>query len=431
MEGSPPRRKLRPPSPPGSAAQPSLDCLPSEILENIVARLGIREAVRTSAVSGAWRRRWETSPGLSFEWDRGEVDPAIVATVLARYSRPVASFRSGWVEREHSAVTDEWLVLLAGRSVESLTLGFAEFDDRRFHTIHSAMFSCRELTELLPRELPPPGRTLGLLRFPKSNHAKSLTMVNLPEHGESTLEAMISLSLLLEWLDLRSVCTDGNQMDEWVIRAPNLKHLTIESDYDYLWRVEELPSLQTATVKVDDDSTDRDFVQLLTCFAQVSMLELHLLATEDNALDGLPCSLEKLKSLTLHANFCSVSSILCIFSLLMRCPNIGVLDIEIMGSEFPQNDEIDAEFFNTLETNDLFTNLDDITLRNAPCLSNDMHFIEFVLSRVRLLSKFWVFRDDSNSLSKPSEEAVIEIAKYRRASPKSRIFFRSMEDYYI
>jgi hypothetical protein len=285
MEGSPPRRKLRPPSPPGSAAQPSLDCLPSEILENIVARLGIREAVRTSAVSGAWRRRWETSPGLSFEWDRGEVDPAIVATVLARYSRPVASFRSGWVEREHSAVTDEWLVLLAGRSVESLTLGFAEFDDRRFHTIHSAMFSCRELTELLPRELPPPGRTLGLLRFPKSNHAKSLTMVNLPEHGESTLEAMISLSLLLEWLDLRSVCTDGNQMDEWVIRAPNLKHLTIESDYDYLWRVEELPSLQTATVKVDDDSTDRDFVQLLTCFAQVSMLELHLLVnwfTEPN-----------------------------------------------------------------------------------------------------------------------------------------------------
>jgi hypothetical protein len=166
MEGSPPRRKLRPPSPPGSAAQPSLDCLPSEILENIVARLGIREAVRTSAVSGAWRRRWETSPGLSFEWDRGEVDPAIVATVLARYSRPVASFRSGWVEREHSAVTDEWLVLLAGRSVESLTLGFAEFDDRRFHTIHSAMFSCRELTELYLENCRLPAAPSGFLGFP-------------------------------------------------------------------------------------------------------------------------------------------------------------------------------------------------------------------------------------------------------------------------
>uniref|UniRef100_A0A0E0EM70 F-box domain-containing protein n=1 Tax=Oryza meridionalis TaxID=40149 RepID=A0A0E0EM70_9ORYZ len=427
MEGSPPRRKLRPPSPPGSAAaQPSLDCLPSEILENIVARLGIREAVRTSAVSRAWRRRWEASPGLSFEWDRGEVDPAIVATVLARYSRPVASFRSGWVEREHSAVTDEWLVFLAGRSVESLTLGFAEFDDRRFHTIHSAMFSCRELTELYLENCRLPAAPSGFLGFPNLT-TLSLTMVNLPEHGESTLEAMISLSPLLEWLDLRSVCTDGNQMDEWVIRAPNLMHLTIESDYDYLWRVEELPSLQTATVKVDDDSTDRDLVQLLTCFSQVSMLVLHLPATEDNALDGLSCSFEKLKNLTLHANFRSVSSILCIFSLLTRCPNIGVLDIEIMGSEFPQNDEIDKEFFNTLETNDLFTNLDDITLRNAPCLSNDMHFIEFVLSRARLLSKFWVFRDDSNSLSKPSEEAVIEIAKYRRASPKSRVFFRSME----
>lgn len=104
---------------------------------------------------------------------------------------------------------------------------------------------------------------------------------------------------------------------------------------------------------------------------------------------------------------------------------------QIMESYYPQNDDIDVDFFNTIGTNDMFANLDGITMRNTPCLSNDMHFIEFVLSRARLLPKFWVFRDDSSSFSKPSEEAVIELVKYRRVSPKAKVFFRSMDDYCI
>lgn len=98
-----------------------------------------------------------------------------------------------------------------------------------------------------------------------------------------------------------------------------------------------------------------------------------------------------------------------------------------MESYFPQDDEVDADFFDTPWTNDLFANLENITLKNTPCLSNDMHFIEFVLSRARLLHKFFVYRDDTSSLSKPSEEAVFELAKYRRVSPKAKVFFRNMD----
>jgi hypothetical protein len=54
----------------------------------------------------------------------------------------------------------------------------------------------------------------------------------------------------------------------------------------------------------------------------------------DNALEGLSCSFEKLKKLTLRTKFCDVSNILCMFSLLNKCPNIEVLDIEVILHQF-------------------------------------------------------------------------------------------------
>ncbi|KAK8451254.1 hypothetical protein SEVIR_6G181499v4 [Setaria viridis] len=60
MEASSPRRKPRPA--PAEESETSLESLPSEIHERIVSLLPVRYAVRTSAVSRAWRRIWESAP---------------------------------------------------------------------------------------------------------------------------------------------------------------------------------------------------------------------------------------------------------------------------------------------------------------------------------------------------------------------------------
>jgi hypothetical protein len=63
MAASPPNRERRlaaaepePPPPDG------LGALPVEVLDNILGRLHIYEVVRTSSLSRAWRRRWESLP---------------------------------------------------------------------------------------------------------------------------------------------------------------------------------------------------------------------------------------------------------------------------------------------------------------------------------------------------------------------------------
>lgn len=64
-----------------------LEPLPPELLNGILSRLTLRNAVRTSALARAWRRRWESVPFLKFEWREG-ADPAAITNVLERYSCP-------------------------------------------------------------------------------------------------------------------------------------------------------------------------------------------------------------------------------------------------------------------------------------------------------------------------------------------------------
>lgn len=169
---------------------------------------------------------------------------------------------------------------------------------------------------------------------------------------------------------------------------------------------------------------------------------------EVNVLERLSCSFRILKSLILHTNFCNVSRILSIFSLLRSAPNLQQLKTKVIffatllslsqvqlkwSCRFwqimdcqTQNDEIDLDFFSALCTNSLFTKLKIVTISNAILWSNEMHFIEFILSKARLLCAPFVYQDDDGDPSKPSEEAVIQLTKFRRAPPKVRVLEPSM-----
>ncbi|RLM79551.1 hypothetical protein C2845_PM12G15020 [Panicum miliaceum] len=86
MDAAPPRQRPRLPLP--GAAADVLESLPSELLNAILSRLPLRDAVRTSALARAWRRRWQSVPSLKFKWDES-ANPGAVTGVLRRYSYPV------------------------------------------------------------------------------------------------------------------------------------------------------------------------------------------------------------------------------------------------------------------------------------------------------------------------------------------------------
>ena len=77
------RRRRQPPTPEGA-----LGALPTEIQNDVLARLPARDVVRTSVLSPVWRHRWESVPDLDVDID-GVRSWETAVSVLERCANPV------------------------------------------------------------------------------------------------------------------------------------------------------------------------------------------------------------------------------------------------------------------------------------------------------------------------------------------------------
>jgi hypothetical protein len=207
-----------------------LSSLPEHLQDEILTRLDLRDAVRTSAISRAWRRRWETLPGLALSFPDG-TPPSAIDRVLRRYAgTSVSRFAC---HASHSHVND-WLIVLSRRSVESISI----FNNcRRTFALHSSIFSCDCLVSLTLewcsiRPLPQPQPGGGFAGFPVLKELY-LTVVEFAARKESLLQAIIRASPMLGVLLLEQV--DGIDTD-CVIEAPNLHTLGLISSSIH-WRL--------------------------------------------------------------------------------------------------------------------------------------------------------------------------------------------------
>ncbi|CAL4999235.1 unnamed protein product [Urochloa decumbens] len=426
MEVSPPRGKSRPPLPSASI----VDSLPPEILEKIVSHLPLRDAVRTSAISRAWRRLWESAPGLALEWDWGaDTDPAVAGAVLARCSAPVRSFCFDLLV-ESFWRSDDWVPLLAAKGVQILKLNFSGGAGIDIHYMDASIFSCRGLTCLhLSGGCEIPAAPSGLAGFPKLT-CLSLRKVGFPDNGVRGLEALIAESPLLEVLRLGELwfTQDGGEYDhsfeQWTIQAPNLRILSITSYYYYGWQIEELPSIKEVEITSSDYPTGYDFVKLITRFARVKdlCLEMPCKLREVNVLEGLSCSFENLKKLTLQTKLNILPTILSTLHFLKNAPYLETLHVEIMSGGNTQEAEVSVDLLNAHWIGSSFANLRTVIMDSIRCRPNEMHFIEFVLFNAPQLRELRVLPIPSFPRSiKANGKFLREIAKYRKASPQARL----------
>jgi hypothetical protein len=255
-------------------APPSVDLLsslPEHLQDEILMRLDLRDAVRTSALSRAWCRRWETLPGLALSFPDG-TPPSVVDRVLLRYAGPSVSRFVSYVNGDASAShVDDWLIALSRRSVESISIVY-EYGGNL--TLHSSIFSCDRLVSLTLEwcSIPPLPQRGGFAGFPVLKELY-LTSVEFADNGESQLRAIIRASPMLRVLMLERVY--ANDID-CVIEAPNLHTLGLISYSE--WRFGDLPRLQYASINVLAylQGGRAGFVEFLAGVSQVEELIFNL-----------------------------------------------------------------------------------------------------------------------------------------------------------
>nr|CAB3483172.1 unnamed protein product [Digitaria exilis] len=308
MADSPPHRKPR--TEEGEAATVAapdlLSQLPLEVLDKILSRLHIYDVVRTSVLSRAWRRRWETLPTVNI--CRSPPIPADeLDVILLRRTAPLRNFRLLACGHWYVDALHDWLLYLSRNGVEILLLWFLPVGFR----LHTSLFSCHELTSL------------------------DLTSCRLPHTpaGSPSIERV-------ELTRVELIGDDPEAEDEWAIQAPNLRELTIASRFPYGGRVEDLPRLRKGVL------VGCNYAKFLMGMAQITKLEFACGAdwfAEVDVLDRLPFLFENLRSLVITVDFTEMFAILAFFCLLRSAP---VLE-ELTGwNDGPEVFNADYNFLN-------------------------------------------------------------------------------------
>jgi hypothetical protein len=221
-----------------------LASLPPEHLDEILHNLPIKDVVRTSALAKAWRCHWTICPGLHLVFSPNDQMGA-VESVLSQYTCRVEVFEVRFTKKCCSML-EGWFHALAKKGVGSIKFYFIPANCWEAVIIPNSLFMCLGVKKLDLQFCTIPTMLSTFEGF-HLLEILELHQVTFPKNGESTFEALISMSPLLRiiqiWWPVFEGHKDGHVYSEWTIQAPKVEYLVIRSGYDYGWRILDLPSL--------------------------------------------------------------------------------------------------------------------------------------------------------------------------------------------
>ncbi|CAJ2675118.1 unnamed protein product [Trifolium pratense] len=311
-----------------------ISCLPDHIIDQILSRLPINEAGRTSVLSSEWRTKWSTQSNLVFDRQcvsaASSEDPSVIQIKFLRIIDHVLLFHSGPINKvnisdsgcnlidiNYVADIDRWILHLTKRSIKKFVLDF--WLEQRYK-IPWCLFSCQSLhcLKLYWCLLKPPTTFEGFRNL-KSLHLQRVTMT------QDAFEILISGSPLLE--KLRLGLFDGfNQIN---IQAPNIKFVLIIGEFEGI-SFDNTPQLAKLVVDQTNQSKSHgcssNLVKFFNHLPNIKMLLISSYFIKYLFADVVPVKLPtpciNLRCLSICINFSDLKEILAVLCLLNSSPNL-------------------------------------------------------------------------------------------------------------
>ncbi|KAF5762061.1 putative F-box domain, leucine-rich repeat domain superfamily, F-box-like domain superfamily [Helianthus annuus] len=387
------------------APQDFISSMPDNVVTNILDRLPVRHAVRTSILSRSWRFKWTMLSQLEFDrvffgclmQHKGENDcGGVISRLLLHIEGVIEKFVLSMFDVKHINYRVEninhWILFLSTKRIKDLTLDIGNWTPVKMPT---HLFSCVELKHLKLRNCSfnPPSTFHG---FPNLLSLE-LYMVRF-KSGE--LGEILTRCPLLETLDLGYLYSTRSVKLVEIAKSENLKTLSLR-----------LCDLDTETII--SSSTIFELVGFLPKLEELSLDFAKCQLTEAGAKKKFPTA--SLKTLTLsRIDLSNVHMRSCVFEVIRNFPNLQTL---IISSIYRKTDSVPIpEEYNT-------TGLRRVVFECLEGSENEVYLIKYLLLCSPFLEKV-VIRGGEWFMSRKRLKFARKVLKLHRASTVAEIDFK-------
>lgn len=397
--------------------------LPGHIMDQILSRLPIKDAVRTSILSRKWRYKWSSVPQLVFDdqcTSTGGVPiQTIIDKVLLLHTGPIQKFMLSHQGMCASSDIDHWILHLCRVSVNEIILDIWQ---GQYYKIPTSLFKCQDLIHL---EL-----YRCLVKIPSTFEGfKILESLDLQvvELSPDELEALISRCPLLKRLTLRGL--DG--IKQINVEVGNLEWLEVEGALqDVAFGV--MNRLKSVKIDFSDnigdkcgpgDANSTNLHKLFQNLPKIETLEFENYSLKYLAIGNVPQTLPNelihLKYLFSCIDFNSTEEILTVMCLIRSSPKLKHVDFRNRAKD-QQTSTIGtmADFWEDHRASCL-EQVQVISMDGFSGSEPELEFIKFLLTSSPNLQKMTIRPESTSGEGK----LLRELLRSRRASTQAEVIF--------
>ncbi|VAH86050.1 unnamed protein product [Triticum turgidum subsp. durum] len=354
-----------------------LSSLLPKIKGNILSRLNVSEAVRTSTLSSTWRDAWTNMPKISLR-DRNFTRTrfvTLVDMVLALHKGTIEEFDISGEKSYHDEFA-RWMLMLSRRSPRSVTI---KLNSGPRYKISSCVFSIGDLKFLQLKNC--------IISMPRAFQGfKSLTYLSLNNFLSTDRDIQNLISFCPVLTDLILTTFEGiNQLN---IQAPKLEYLNVYGDFEDINL--EAPNLKVAilylghqakayqSVPIANDK-ENHIKKSLGSLSEIKILGITgsfmKYLSKGHILTKLPAVFTRLENIYLNICFWDRRQVFAAYSLFQNAPNLKKLAVWVRMS-YPLStwDQCQARILeHTLQMQ-----MDHLVMASVGCFRDHDNKVDFV-----------------------------------------------------
>ncbi|KAL5704931.1 hypothetical protein ACHQM5_023289 [Ranunculus cassubicifolius] len=404
--------------------------LPIEVLDQILGRIPIREAVKTSILSTGWRYKWTEMTKLVFGEDSYPPNchklrhhkklVNFVNCILHRHSDGVITHFGVDDFFQPCSDVDKWILLLSKKMVRNLNLTFGV----KRYKVAASLFACETLRSLklqgcIVQRLPLQFKGfihlayLRLYRVKLTNEVLDGLLVKLPalymlkvQYCDTLTQFRVNAPLTFRSFYFAGVCESINLQN-----APNLENLTLRQ-----WSSWTLS--RTLACRVDE------ILQWLYPLREIVIAHPF---TEFTSVGTAPKRFEitfhYLVKMDFDVNFDDPKQIVAVLCLCRSSPRLRRLTIKDVHDTKPVL-PYDENFWDAqiLRKRDVFYCLKSVSIIEFKGAQHQMGFTRFILLKAVKLESFSFKWFESNTMNNETKDSVTnEMMQFKKTSRKARV----------